>query len=190
MSRYRGMLLDAIERLTPDPKFGAEIGVNAGKTSAMLLRRFPNLTLYSIDPWTKQPKWSDYGADPMATSREATWEKKYLQVLGLLEEFGSRSKVLRQFSSKAFHTIRWDKVELDFAFIDGNHSYKSVLQDAGLYWSICREGGILFFHDYGNGSSHTKRVKEAVDYFASIHAVEVHDIGSYLAYVEKVNLAD
>lgn len=37
---------------------------------------------------------------------------------------------------------------LDFLFIDGDHSYKSVRQDFLLYSKLIRNGGLLIFHDY------------------------------------------
>ena len=37
--------------------------------------------------------------------------------------------------------------EVDFLFIDGNHSYESVLCDFLLYYPLVRKGGIIGFHD-------------------------------------------
>ena len=37
--------------------------------------------------------------------------------------------------------------ELDFLFIDGNHSYESVLCDFLLYYPLVKQGGIIGFHD-------------------------------------------
>lgn len=42
----------------------------------------------------------------------------------------------------------YSKVEdLDFLFIDGNHSYESVLCDFLLYYPLVKKGGIIGFHD-------------------------------------------
>ncbi len=37
--------------------------------------------------------------------------------------------------------------EIDFLFIDGNHSYESVLCDFLLYYPLVKTGGIIGFHD-------------------------------------------
>jgi cephalosporin hydroxylase len=37
--------------------------------------------------------------------------------------------------------------ELDLLFIDGNHSYESVLCDFLLYYPLVKQGGIIGFHD-------------------------------------------
>jgi len=37
--------------------------------------------------------------------------------------------------------------EIDFLFIDGNHSYESVLCDFILYYPLVKKGGIIGFHD-------------------------------------------
>lgn len=37
--------------------------------------------------------------------------------------------------------------EIDFLFIDGNHSYESVLCDFILYYPLVKKGGIIAFHD-------------------------------------------
>jgi len=37
--------------------------------------------------------------------------------------------------------------EIDFLFIDGNHSYESVLCDFLLYYPLVKPGGIIGFHD-------------------------------------------
>ena len=37
--------------------------------------------------------------------------------------------------------------ELDFLFIDGDHSYEGVKQDYELYSPLVKKGGIIAFHD-------------------------------------------
>ena len=44
--------------------------------------------------------------------------------------------------------IVYNKVsDIDFLFIDGNHSYESVLCDFLLYYPLVKKGGIVGFHD-------------------------------------------
>lgn len=51
------------------------------------------------------------------------------------------------------------KVKLDFAYIDGDHSYKQVKRDIENYWKLLRRGGILAGHDI-NQSEVFKAVSE------------------------------
>lgn len=37
---------------------------------------------------------------------------------------------------------------IDFLYIDGNHSYDSVLKDIKLYWPKVKRGGLVIFDDY------------------------------------------
>jgi len=57
---------------------------------------------------------------------------------------------------------------LDFAYIDGNHSLKSVTADLGAWWPKVKSGGIICGHDYydRNTDYHNCGVKTAVDEFA------------------------
>ena len=40
--------------------------------------------------------------------------------------------------------------QLDFLFIDGDHSYEGVKKDFEMYSSLVRKGGIIAFHDIVN----------------------------------------
>jgi predicted O-methyltransferase YrrM len=37
--------------------------------------------------------------------------------------------------------------EIDFLFIDGDHSYEGVKRDWEMYSTLVRKGGIIAFHD-------------------------------------------
>ncbi len=45
--------------------------------------------------------------------------------------------------------------ELDFLFIDGDHSYNGVKKDFKMYSPLVRKGGLIAFHDIVPGSSRT-----------------------------------
>lgn len=54
--------------------------------------------------------------------------------------------------------------EIDFLFIDGDHSYEGVKQDWEMYAPFVRKGGMVVFHDVaGNyGETHAKRLWDAI----------------------------
>lgn len=62
---------------------------------------------------------------------------------------------------------------IDVVYIDGDHSYESVLQDCELWYPKIKSGGFLCGHDY---SSHTKwkDVKRAVDVFLKENNLSIH----------------
>lgn len=47
--------------------------------------------------------------------------------------------------------------ELDFLFIDGDHSYEGVKQDFEMYSPFVKQGGIVAFHDINDSQKHRDR---------------------------------
>jgi predicted O-methyltransferase YrrM len=115
---------------------GAEIGVLAGEHAAAMLRVLDIRTLYLVDPYAA---YSEHDARDMAAIR--------LKMRRRLARFPQ------------CHWIQWSSVyavnhvpdELDFAYIDADHSYKSVQQDIAAWWPKVRSGGILGGHDFTIG---------------------------------------
>ena len=56
---------------------------------------------------------------------------------------------------------------LDWAYIDGNHSYEYVVQDLRNYWKKVRSGGLLMGDDYSEGHWWGDGVVRAVDEFVN-----------------------
>ena len=46
--------------------------------------------------------------------------------------------------------------QIDFLFIDGDHSYAGVLNDFAMYSGMVKEGGLIAFHDILNSKFHKK----------------------------------
>lgn len=70
--------------------------------------------------------------------------------------------------------------EVDFLFIDGNHSYESVLCDFLLYYPLVKTGGIVGFHDTKLSESNMgvpKLISEIRDgKFTNGNRIKVEDI--------------
>jgi len=47
--------------------------------------------------------------------------------------------------------------EIDFLFIDGDHTYEGVLQDFEMYSPLVKRGGIIAFHDINDTQKHRDR---------------------------------
>lgn len=150
-----------------EPRLGAEIGVQSGNTSEALLRAFPRLTLYMIDPWAVPQPDSSFAlsGDPTAREPAERWGEAYRRATSRVAFAGPRAVILRHTSVEAAGRI--DPASLDFVFVDGDHSSEGVLRDAQTWWPKVRPGGLLFFHDYGNTADWTRGVKPAVDEFAT-----------------------
>lgn len=164
-----------------------EIGVHRGATSALLLAAFPSLTLTMVDPWavysTDHPyRKSGDGcakldafeqADNFSTAREA------------VAFAGVRAKIERRTSMQVAQKWRYRDggrkgYKLDFAFLDGDHTYEAVKKDIESWWPYVASGGVLCGHDYG----HTRckkglwGVDRAVDEFAEREGLPLTVAGS------------
>jgi hypothetical protein len=51
----------------------------------------------------------------------------------------------------------FEDTSVDLVYVDGNHSYSSVLLDATLYWPKLKKGGMMIFDDYNESG-----VKDAI----------------------------
>lgn len=134
-----------LERLVNDNEFtlGAELGVHQGVTHFHLLDNCPNLTMIGVDIYQRQQAhyWDD--------------------VARVLPEYGIRSRFYRQPTVEAASNVGTG--ELDFVFIDADHTYKSVLADIAAWAPKVREGGYITGHD----CDHSEVKKAIVEFFGS-----------------------
>lgn len=157
-------------------KVCAEIGVGHGLFSKWLLEHCPDITLYSIDPYsTGLPEFRG-GLN---------------EIQGFQRTYGERSKVIVRTSEEASKEI--DEI-FDFVYIDGDHRYETVLNDIQLWYAKIRSGGIISGHDYfptqqGVVTAVDKFCKDnnltmiLVDVDGSADAGEEHSSNSW--YIEK-----
>lgn len=115
---------------------GAEIGVYKGDNAEFILSLLKPTILYLIDPWNN---FMD------TDSNEIIGEIQYIQTQERLKMYGNKRLIKRtsEEASKLFNNE-----ELDFVYIDGDHSYRQVKQDLGLWYSKVKKGGVLSGHDY------------------------------------------
>lgn len=119
-------------------KVGAEIGVCTGRFSLSLLNNIPGLKLYGIDPWKS---YSEYVENPVNQDRmEALYQRTKRRTAGY------NCELIRKTSMDAVKDFKDNS--LDFVFIDGNHSFKYVIEDIYEWSKKVRPGGIVAGHDY------------------------------------------
>ena len=147
---YRQVLLDLVSGQVGKPERGAEIGVAAGDTSALLLREFPSLTLCMVDYWHAFDRGSAYwkSGDRRARMAEHEHEARCQAAKEATAFAGSRAVMLRLMSGDA--ALKINDGSLDFVFVDASHAYADVWLDLRAWWPKLKPGGLFCGHDYTN----------------------------------------
>jgi len=117
--------------LLPLHGVGCEVGVNAGAHAVAMLKEHPAIThLFLVDPYLEYHQEKDLaGARRMAHKRLAKNPRATFIELPCV---AAGEKLPR----------------LDFAYIDGDHSYEGVRTDIATIWPLIKKGGIMGGHDF------------------------------------------
>jgi cephalosporin hydroxylase len=120
------------------PKVVLEIGTARGGTLFMFTRIVdPRATLISLD-WDGGELSEDY----------PPWKIPFYKTFTLP---GQELSLLRGNSHDDSTLIEINRIlngrQVDFLFIDADHSYEGVSQDFSMYSPLVRKGGIIAFHD-------------------------------------------
>lgn len=121
-----------------------EIGAFKGKTTIFLgkflERRFPERKIITVDPHCQE----HIDAVFAAADRQ----------VNIFDHFVRHTAVLKNHQHLAMSAVEASELIPDgsiaFAFIDGDHSEKAVIEDFGLYLPKMAIGGIMCFDDYRN----------------------------------------
>jgi len=157
------------------PFVGVEIGVWRGCTSAILLEAFPHLHLYMIDPWEQHSPHSEYFKSGDGAAKKSGWEHRanLRAAIAATEPYADRRTIVQMTSVEAAR--QWVKLcpenqGIDFAFIDGNHTYDAVRHDVFAWGARMTVGGLLCGHDYGHPRDQRGiwGVSRAVNEFAAL----------------------
>jgi len=140
-------------------RIGAEIGVKKGYYSKILCLYNPELKLYSIDPWMETDEYRDYTQDKM--------ERYYEESKRRLESVNC--ELIRKKSLDAVKDF--DDNSLDFVYIDGDHRYKSVIDDLTEWSRKVKPNGIIAGHDWGLYPARNCDVEKAVPEFIKTHSI-------------------
>jgi len=150
-SLYRRPMFEFIHKHNErEGLMGVEIGVSVGHNAENVLKRLSIKKLYLIDP---------YGGLHM---------REFGKAKHRFRSFGDKTEFIKKKSQDAVDDI---PDNLDFAYIDGNHAYKYVLQDIELYYPKIKDGGVIGGHDF---SGDHRDVFRAVIEFADKHDLELH----------------
>lgn len=132
-------LMESFLKKMDKNSIAVEIGTDEGNFSEKILNANENITLYCIDPYIS---YDDYKDAINTKTGDELFKKTYNK---LKSKYGERVKFIRNFSSDK-STIE-NIPPIDFLYIDGNHSYKYVLEDLENYYPKVKNGGIIMGDD-------------------------------------------
>lgn len=120
----------------------AEIGVYRGAFAAHILDNCPVVsTYYMIDPWRHLEDWNK-----PANRADDTFQQFYDEAMQVTESHRDKRVVLRGRTSEVIDEVSDD--ELDFAYIDGDHTLRGITIDLIRVWPKVRPGGFIGGDDF------------------------------------------
>jgi predicted O-methyltransferase YrrM len=143
---------------------GAEVGVWKGFTTIKLLQGLPGIKkYYAIDPWKL---YEDFEKS-LTSSKMLRQAKDMDKVIEIYKQKISpfKDKVITMRKTSKGASLKIEDNSLDFVFIDGNHDYKYVREDIGLWLPKVKPGGLISGHDYERDDGTSLGVKKAVHEF-------------------------
>jgi len=118
-----------------------EIGSFLGRSTKVLLLSSPTSKVVSVDPYADNYQ---YAKDSPFIVINIPPDDAFNQINNNLREFGNW-KLVRE---RAHNVGKEWKENIDFLFIDGDHSYEHVSQDIADWVPGVKSGGYVLFHDY------------------------------------------
>jgi hypothetical protein len=160
---------------------GVEVGTDQGVYAAELLRRYPTLFLYTVDPWLPhfEIRRPDGSIDDRRYARE-----QYQRNMGKYLTSEGRAFHLELTSVGATHRLSLEtwpngmnhlpKPPFDLVYVDGEHTTEAVQQDLEAWWPLVKVGGILAGHDFDHPP-----VSKPVIAFAKRHRLDLQIINEH-----------
>lgn len=150
-----------------DFKVGVEVGVAEGRYSEILAYENPQMKLYGVDPYIPYSGYKDY-------VRQSTFNELENNAKERLSKY-SNYEFIKDFSVEA--AKRFEDGSLDFVYLDGNHTFKYVLEDLELWYPKVKSGGILAGHDFArirakDGKPSQWEVKQALAKFTKDYKID------------------
>lgn len=144
----------------------AEVGVWRGEFAEAILSRCPEVErYYLIDPWTKLSDWNK----PLNTP---DLEDAYHETMDRLAPFGDRVVVLRGRTREVAGKLP----EIDFAYIDGDHTLRGITIDLLSVWPKIRNGGWIGGDDFCRSIwQHSSRYEPSLVFPYAVHFAEAVD---------------
>lgn len=119
-----------------------EIGVYRGEFAARMFTECPSIQrYYLLDPWRHLTGWNK-----PANKDDERFEAFYQEVLAKTSDFADRRVILRGRTTEVIDEI--PDGELDFAYVDGDHTLRGITVDLVRVYPKLRDGGWLAGDDF------------------------------------------
>lgn len=162
-------------------KVGVEIGTDKGGFAARLLERSNLEKLHCIDPWI-----DDFGSEFKPGYYNKDGNVRLNEAVEILKPYIEKERCMlhRGFSTDVAQT--WNE-EIDYIYIDGDHSLYGIFTDLYAWIPFVKSGGIISGHDYKDGPNSGMKnatggqlpykVKTVVDNFCDQHGYKLNVVG-------------
>jgi len=167
----------------PAGSVGVEIGVWKGDSSARFLTRASHLHL--VDPWSpvvyehstehgNYERYLDRYASLVGSRDPADFQRYYDKIYkDVCKRFDQHSVTIHRMRSRDFFP-QFDQ-QVDWGYVDGDHSYQGVMHDLVESLKILRPDGIILGDDYAAAppaaGGFKPEVKQAVDAFVTANGL-------------------
>ena len=162
----RFMLGSMLTRMGYDGE-GVEVGVYTGSLSIFIHSRWFGKMLHLVDRWKEVPGYDDIANNPQEMQDE------FYEGVKLLFDGVEDVNIIRDDSLNA--AKQFEDGQLDWVYIDADHSYDAVKADIEAWFPKVRIGGLVSGDDYFDGTLEIAEfgVKSAVDEFVAKHGYEL-----------------
>ncbi len=162
-------LVAAVKQLPRPPSSIVEIGSYCGGSTVVIgraaVRRNAAGKVYAIDPFSFDESRYNYNYEASFDSNVAEWDLR-----------GTVVKVKKTSDEVAAY---WDR-QIDFLFVDGDHSYEAVANDIRNFVPFVRRGSLFALHDYKPVGK--EGVKQAVEELIMPHHELLFTVGSLICF--------
>ena len=184
----RPMIRFVNEKFGNKELIGVEIGVWRGGNAESILKTININKLYLIDPYKFYEEYKENTVIKRAKETGITEQEDLDEAERIadktLEPFKNKISFIKNTSEEAARIFK--DCSLDFAYIDGNHSYKFVKEDIGAYYKKVKSGGVLGGDDFQNGfDSELNGVVNAVLEFVHKNKLQLYNHGKDWWVVKK-----
>jgi glycosyltransferase involved in cell wall biosynthesis len=141
-------------------KTGCEVGVQRGRNAWIMFQNIPGLNLFLVEPYKDHPSnYRKWGEKIHAKFKKQAHERFN----------GYNVRWLEGFSEEVSGQVPDNS--LDFAYIDGEHTYDFVMIDLILWSRKVKPGGIVSGHDYEYWKPNQPKVARAINDYADAYGI-------------------
>lgn len=130
--------------MLPKRSVGAELGVARGDFSKCILLDAQPRVLHLVDAWRQQTS----GTVMDCLRSDEVHDKRYRETLAKIAKWKGDTVVKVHRMQTVDAAKRLQDGELDWVYIDADHSFDGVYGDLNAWWPKVRAGGVISGHDF------------------------------------------